>query len=120
MTLSHRSLLLSRIYTDGSTLETLQIEGPTHQVSFLLPRFGAYDLHEATLVGIFQVAECVTAYVFLHVFKFVSFREPPPPKKNYISFFQTCKIQTALVRTAFGVVFIYCILKVNISLFSVK
>jgi len=89
MAISHKNVLFSRIYTDGSTLETLQIEEPTHKVNFLLPRFGAYDLHEAKLAGLFQVVEYVTAYVtsyvFLPVFKFVSFRELPPPPLHLIS-----------------------------------
>ena len=54
--------MLSRIYRDVSTLETLQIEVPTHQVNFLLPRFGAYDLHEATLAGLFQVVEWIISF----------------------------------------------------------
>jgi hypothetical protein len=72
MTILHRSMLIPRIYTGGSTLEILQIEVPTHHVSFVLSRFGAHDFHEARLASFFQVAECVTTYVFLRVFKFVS------------------------------------------------
>jgi hypothetical protein len=71
MAIWHRNVLFSRIYTGGSTFETLQIEGPTHQANFLLPHFGAYDLHEATLAGLFQVVECLNSYVFLPLFKFV-------------------------------------------------
>jgi hypothetical protein len=84
-----------RIYTVGSTLETLHIEGPKHQVNFLPPRFAAYDLHEAKLADLFQVVECVTAYVtskfscvYLNLSVFVN---SPPPTFN---FFKRVKSKT--------------------------